>query len=385
MRLKRLLILAFAFCLAFVSTGCWDSADINEKSLVTLVVLDRKDGQFVFHIEVPNLALGQQGSEGSGSGGGFELYSSVEGKGDTYAETRQSLDLKMDSPIFLGTVRALLLTENLVKYRLDEYMYRLQSDPGYRKAVYVVTTSEDPKDLFDVKPENNVSIGYSIDALITSLSDEGRKLSRTTSEVLEYLASNACFVLPAIGIDEGDIKCTGYMVIHEAKYGGFIPTPETKGLVWILGDHPEFFYDVPFDDNEATVKVTLKKRSITPYYSKDNLIFDLEFEFDAKIHYLKKNKSMGKKEEEKINKELQKMLIEDLSDTVYKSKTLQCDYLGFHDIFRIHYPTENKEIEDWCPEFVNSQVKISVTSSVEPGVLADFETRSKAQNENEAQ
>lgn len=382
MRLKKLFLLILAIILVLISTGCFDAADINEKSLVTLVVLDLVDDEFVFHIEVPNLAFGHQGTEGAG--GGYETYSTIKGTGKTYAETRQSLDLKMDSPIFLGTVRALLLTENLVKYRLDEYMYRLQADPGYRKAVYVVTTSDDPEDLFDVKPENNVSIGYSIDALMTTLTMEGRKLSRTTSEVLEYLASDACFVLPAIGLEGGDIACTGYMVIHEAKYGGFIPTPETKGLVWMLGDHPEFFYDVPFGDNMATVYVTLKKRSITPYYSKDNLIFDIEFEFDAKIHYLQKNLPVGKEEEDQINQELQNMLIKDLSDTVYKSKTLQCDYLGLHDIFRIHYPTENKEIEDWCPEFVNSQVKISVTSMTEPGVLADFESQSKAKSVNEA-
>ncbi len=377
MLVKRFIILVLTGLFALLSSGCWDAVNVNNKSLITLVALDRKEEQLIFHIELPNLALGQSGGEGGGAGGGHEQFSVVQGKGDTLTEARLSLDYKMDKPLFLGTVRSLVLTEDLAKYGLEKYMYRMQSDPEHRKAVGIVTTSENLDEFFDVKPANNVSIGHSIDELISSLYKKGHKVKNTTSDVLEFLASDSCFVLPDIGLMDGDIVCTGYTVIHRGKHNGFIPAEETKGLVWILADHPEWSYVVSMGDYEATVDVTLKKKTITPLYSKDNLTMDLDFEFESEIMYLSDDIAVGRKQEDQIRQELQKLLLQDLHHAVEKSLSLQCDYLGLKNIFRIHYPNEAKKL-NWQKTYINSKIKISAKTSIEPGGMADFQERSKS-------
>ena len=157
MAAKRAAFLALILITAFISAGCWDALDINKKSLCTLVVTDRQDDNFVFHVEVPNLTLGQQ-QETSGPG----YYDIVSGAGRTFAEARRDLNAKMDKPLFLGTVRALMLTEALTKYGVEEYFYRLQTMLDYRRVLEVVTTRSSPEEIFSVRSENNVSLGYEV-------------------------------------------------------------------------------------------------------------------------------------------------------------------------------------------------------------------------------
>jgi len=369
---RKTILLLMAANMMLLPAGCWDARDINEKSLITFVMLDRRQDQYVFHVEVPNLALGNSGGEGSG-GSGYEQYSFVSGAGATLAEARQNLDYKMDRPLFLGTVRSIMITEQMARYGIAEYMYRLKSDDEYRKKVGIVTTSADPKALLDSKPENNISIGYSIDNLITSLERDGRKITNTTSEVLESLACGRCFLLPDIGLDGEDITCTGYTIFHSGKYSGFIPASEAKGAVWIAGKDPKWNYVVPVDDFEATVKVDRRSIKMKPYYAHGSLVFDISFKFEAKIMYLSKDVLLNSQKEEQIRQSLQKLLLKDISDAVAKSKSVGCDYLGFHDAFRIHYPDELKKMDHWCDEYLASQVKISVRTSLEPGGLYDFQ------------
>ena len=99
--LRRIFLIIQIFCILLL-TGCWDAIDVNSLSLVTLVITDRQDEDFLFFIELPNLTI-SQGKESTG--GGKEQYVSMSSRGKTFTEARTDLDTKMDKPVFLGTVR----------------------------------------------------------------------------------------------------------------------------------------------------------------------------------------------------------------------------------------------------------------------------------------
>lgn len=366
---KVLLLIMFIWASIWIA-GCYDSMDINSQSLITAVALERENDEYVFYVELPNL-MGETGQEGSG--GGKQQYKVVRGSGKTLTQARQDLNYKNDKPLFLGTVRVLILTQNVAEHGIEEYMHRMQNDNQYRKAVNVITTRVNPQDLLSATPENNVSVGFSIEDTLNTLENAGQKVAHTSSDILENLASKTCFVLPTFDLENAKISCTGYTIIHRGKYHGFIPEDESKGLVWLLGDDAKWTYVIPYKDYEVTVEARLISRAIKPAYSNEKLTLDLDFTFDTRIMYLSKDVGMNDFVQEQVNQELQNMILGDITDTIKKSKQLGCEYLGFKDFFRISYPDKIRHI-DWLQTYLDSSINITVKSKIKPGGLANFKT-----------
>ncbi len=367
MVLKKISLVLLILITIYLCAGCWDAIDINEKDIVTTAGIDRKNNNFYFYSEIPNLSLSKAESEKS------EHFSIIIGKGETFVEARKDHDSKLDKPLFFGASRIIVMTKELAEYGMDKYMYRLQNVIGYRKAMDVITTSEELKDLYAVEPENNQSVGFALEQTISNLEKRGEAIQVSASEILEWIYSkNVCFIMPNIDIREEQLALTGYSVIHDGKYHGFIPIEDANGLICFLNDHAKLNYIVPFGDNEATVEVKLTKRIITPYYSDKQVEFQTEFVFDAIVIYLDDNVVFDETAAEETRKNLQKMVLEDLITTVRKSKyTFRCEYLEFDEAFRIGYPDVYEKM-DWSEEFSKSKVSISVKASLDPGGMMDF-------------
>ncbi len=372
MRAKKITFYLLAFCMAVVSAGCWDSLDINDKALITLVITDRQNDEFIFYVEVPNLSAGQSEE------GGREQYEIVTGSGTSYAEARRHLNAKMDKPIFLGTVRALVLTDELTKHGVEEYFFRMQNMLDYRKTLNVVTTSERPEDFLLSSPENNISIGYSIEETVSSLKSNGKVVIYTVSDVLEFLYADYYFVLLNMDLREGTLAYTGYSIIHNGKYNGFIPLEESNGLVWLLGDNIEQMYVVvPMEDIVVTIEVTIKKREIRPVYTDGQIMFDIRFVFDSKVQYINRNVKIDEKIQEQVKSQLQTMLVEDIAAAINHSRSLHCDYLQFKEHFRLAYPNVVKKL-DWDAEYMNATFNISVQTTLDPGGTLDLEAQGES-------
>ena len=367
MRIKQGLLILLVTITAIVGTGCWDARDINDKALITLVVTDRQDDKFVFYVEVPNLAVGQ----GSEAGANQEQYSILSGAGSTYAEARRQLDAQMDKPIFLGTVRALILTEKLASFGIEEYFYRMQAMADYRRALDVVTTRCTPADLLSSEPENNISTGYEIDETINSLTNSGKVVSFTVSDVMDFLYEHRSFVLINMDLINGRLAYDGYSIIRDGKYEGFIPLEEAKALVWLLGSNGLRNYTVQADSYLATVEVRLANRSIKAGYKNGQVSFDINLSYNSQVLYLDKNILFDARQAALIKNKLQTQLRDEIAGTISRSRALRCDYLGMEDYFRIAYPTEFSKL-DWSDAYGNAIINISVNSTLDPGGMTDM-------------
>lgn len=372
MRVKRIALIMLALCIMASFTGCWDSIDINERSIATLVLTDRQNDQFTFHVEIPNLAVQVQ----EGGGGDMPKYQILMGSGDTYADARRQLNAKMELPLFLGAVRVLVVTDDLCRYSLKEYTYRMQSMVDFRKTLNIVTTNEKAEDLLSVQPVNNVYLGFYLEEVIKVSEGNGKIITYTTSEVLEFLYSDTCFVLPNLGLENGYIAYTGFTIIHRGSYLDFIPLDEAYGLVWLLGDNIERIYTVPFYDNLVTVKVTGKKRIIKPEYKDDHIVFNISFAFDSEVLYEEKNMVFDEFMKEQVKSQLQAQLLEDITAAINQSTSYPCDYLRFREKFRIAYPNEVDKL-DWPSAYAQATFNISVESELGMAQMLDLEAQSQ--------
>ena len=370
MRVKRIVLFMLLLCITASSTGCWDSQDINARSIATLVLTDRQNEQYTFYVEIPNLSVQVQ----EGGGGEQRKYQILTGSGETYATARRQLNAKMELPLYLGAVRVLMVTDDLCKHGLQEYTSRMQSMIDYRKTLSIVTTNENAEDLLSASPVNNVYLGFYLEEVINASQKSGKIVTYTASDVLEFLYADYCFVLPNIGLEDGMIAYTGFTIIHKGKYLDFIPLDEAYGLVWLLGDNIERLYTVPFGDNLATVKVTGKKRSIKPEYKDGHVTFNISFAFDSEVLYIDKNVMFVESAQEQVKAQLQAQLLEDITAGINQSLSYPCDYLGFKEQFRIAYPNEVNQI-DWYSVYSGATFNITVESTLEIAQMLDLEAQ----------
>jgi Ger(x)C family germination protein len=368
-RAKRLALIALALCVAAAASGCWDSLDVNKKALVTLVVTDKQNGEYVFYATMPNLKKG--GGQSREGGDGLQ-YESVTGRGGTLSEARRDLDSKMDNVPYLGTVRALVLTDNMIQDDFALYISRIDSIEEYRKALRIAVTFEKPEDLLASKPKSDESIGQSISDILTSSEHIHKIVSYSLTDIFNFRYSKMCFVLPNIGLEEGQLAFTGYSIMHNDRYLSSIPLDESSGLLYLLADEALWSFAVTLNGTLIAIDAELKNRRVKPYYRDGQVTFDVRLSFKSTVKYRSKSVPLDDAAMEAIRQQVVRRILDDVSGAITHSKAEQCDYLGFKNYFRIAYPNEARTI-DWQSAYVASVMNISVNTTLEPKGMMDFE------------
>ncbi|MDF2686139.1 MAG: Ger(x)C family spore germination protein [Clostridia bacterium] len=372
---KILLIHAVLILLYVLTAGCADSKDINNKSILTAIALDKKDDEIYLYVEIANVE-GSNKSEGKNGGKGHK-YIYIKSHGKTIPEARENLNKQLEKQPYLSAVRSLIFTEAFAKEYLVEYLYRVRADELYRKKTVTVITKEDPEELFKVSNEKNESAGFSIEDMLNTLENAGESFSRTTSRLLENLSNRYTgIIIPCIGLQNEDIILSGYSVINGTTITGFIPAEESKGTIFFKTDQPKFSFIIPYKDNNLTIETSLKKRKIKPSYKNKKINYDMKFNFEATLMY--GNKKTPYNFNEAANKEVTKILTEmlkkELTDAVEQAqKKYKCDYLQFDDYFRVKFPVEFEKM-DWENEFSKAGYNIDVKVKLTGTYMMDYET-----------
>ena len=359
-----------------VSTGCWDSKDIEEKHIITAVIVDKTDLGYAFYVEIASISQSKD-TEGNEQRGSARKSIILRSEGATFTDAREDLERKSNVPIYLGADQCIVLTQKMADNGIEQYMYRLRQIPEYRKTVDVVVTSEKPEDLLNAKTQNDQQVGFSIEDTLQTLVDEGHCIHFSLAELLEALAApNKCYFTPTIGLRDNEIALTGYSVFYGGICKGFIPAEEAEGLIIMRAENPRGTFDVPYMDNCFTVETYMTKRNINAVYENGQIIFNLEYGCDAMIQYLKKDMAVTYEVTREVRKELEKMLLKEIYDTIIKSKALGYDYLNFYNVFRIKYPDVAKSI-DWLNEYPNAEFNIDIVVNLDTTGNLDYNPRIK--------
>lgn len=358
-----------------VLSGCKDAKDINEKIILTAVALDKKEDTIYLYVEFANI---EGASKGEGqSGGAGKKYIYVKSKGKTIPEARENLDRQLAKQPYLSAIRTLILTEDFAKEYLVEYLYRVRADELYRKKTITVVTKENPQELFKISNEKDVSVGFSVEEMLKTLEETGESFTRSTTQLIENLSSSySGFLIHCIGLQDKEPSLIGYSVVKDTTINGFIPVENSKGVVFLMADNPQFYYVVPYRDNNFTIETSLKKREIKPSYENKRIRFYIKFDFDAKLMY--GNQKTPYNFDEATNAEVTKILTEILEKEINHAveqaqKDFNSDYLQLKDEFRIKFP-EAYEKMDWEKEFSRASVDIEVKVVLKGTWMMDYET-----------
>ena len=366
---KIINLTVLSLVLTLLTTGCWDSVDINKKNIFTTVILDKKDEEYIFYIEIANTDAAKQSN-----GGDVKPYVSIKARGKTIVEARDSLERQMDQPIYLGAVRALVLTENVSNEDVTEYFNRLRADAQYRKKVLTVITSDKPEDILKIS-NNGESTGFYIEEMLDNLVNMGNSFYRPTARFIENSSSDVNnFLIPNICMNEKNLELNGYSVVKNNKTIGMISAEESKGLIYMKTDNAKWTYNVPYENGQYIIEVELNGKKTKPYYDNGVISFDLSFDFHAQLQYSDQKCACNVGDDllNGLKQTLQATIEKELTQTVFLSQQYYaCDYLSFDDEFHIKYPEIFHQL-NWNETYPTVQVKINTKLELEHQDMMDY-------------
>ncbi len=373
---RKTLKLLLAAMILSVNAGCWDAVNIEDRDISTAVVVDYRDGEYAFYVEVASITSNlknMKSEDGNPQGTDTDI---VMASGKSFAEARINLDKELNKPIFLGAVQALIMTEGLAEQGITEYAFRMRQMVDYRKTMDVIVITCSPEEFLNVIPVNESTVGFAVEDTLQSMINQGATFHMSLADLLEQLVSkNPCYLISTLSIVNDKVTLTGYTIFTDGRRQSFIPYDQSRGIIYFLGTRstPEFDYVVPVDGGHVTMGAKLTKLKITPDYQDGEVSFAVSAAFKVKTLYPSSIESIRPDIQEVIRQGLMQQIVDDFSQTILTSQEYG-DYLSFSEAFRIRYPDEYEQLA-WEDAYKKAEFSISVSVEIQQNESVDYDPK----------
>lgn len=368
--MKQIKCIAIGLAIIFSLCGCYDALDINKKHIVTAAILDYKDDNVIFSVEIADVEGGDSESQ--------EKYKYITGIGKTIMESRENLNRNLDRELYLSAIRAIVFTHDFINEYLIEYLNRLRASEQYNKKVIIVTTNDEPDSLIEACKKNKLSVGFSTEEMLSTLKKQGESFSVTTQEVIEKLSNDhAAMLIPSIGVKGGANTLVGYTVVDREIVRAFIPSDDARGAILMNRDNAKSHYLIEYNGQDLSVEGRIKDCKIKPNFDGKKISFKIDCQMKATLLYGDNRPpyTFERRDYEIIEHKLKLAVEKDIKQTVQHAQNeCKCDYLNFGDAFRIKYPKVFDEL-DWTKEFASSKIDVNTKINLDDLWLMDYETK----------
>lgn len=368
MKINKFFLIKIVIILFFL-VGCWDSYELEERTILTFVGLDKSSEKVKFVLEYnspPQVSSQSQSNNKSAS-------SLLFGEGYSFTDAKYSYQKRIPHSPYLGAIRGVAFSESYSKNGITEYLNRIRGIKEYRKTISLYTTSTPFEILLDSKYLDTQNVGSDVEHLSEQLQKNGLNKNYKVSDILECSQiSNTAYLLSNIDVIKKAIEVTGYSIFNDNRKIGFIEFNKAKGINYVLMNNAYTEDTIDFEKLKVSLESKIVKKKIDVIYDGKKIIYKIDIHLNCKIINFsgptklndKKNSDLEKAAENLAKKYIQEALI--ISQKKYK-----CDYLLLYKYFRAKYETEFEKM-NWNKEYVKSKFIINVKSSVSSENLVNY-------------
>lgn len=355
---KIVVIILFVLLL----TACWDSKDIEKKNILTALIIDNKNNEYSYYIEVANPSGKTTPKDESHISQDFSILMS---NGSTFSKARDNYNRKSVKELFLGAGRILIFTDRMSKEGIEEYINRLRGQVDYRKSILIATTDEEPEKFLKIETENAASLGFAIESNLNTLVEDGTSFTVNIGDILQIVSvGKPGFLMPNLSMADRKVLFTGYSVFNNNKKIGQLSAQDRNGVVFLLNNKSKFYYDIFQANRKYTARVILKDKNIETNYINDQLVFNLHMKFNVIISLVDKMAPISSEDYNSISKKVEELTKKQIEQAIYISQNkYNCDYLNFYKYFRIYYPKEFEKA-DWNKLYSNAVINVSTNANI---------------------
>ncbi|WP_419880432.1 Ger(x)C family spore germination protein [Peribacillus sp. B-H-3] len=376
-RVKKVICSIFLFfSIGLLLTGCWDSKELNDLSIIVGAAIDKhKDKKIELTVQIfsPLASSGQQGSSIGGSGGSQPQVAVSSAIGDNFADATLKLQEKLPRKIFWGHCKVFIIGEKLARKRdLQTQIDFLNRHPEPRERAHLYVSDGKAADILALNSPLEKNIGVVLQKL-----SQMRLTQDITIKDFEQMSigDSGGAVLPIVvklPQKQGEKKSesityiTGTAIFKKYKMISRINDSASRGLLWVRNQidvptitaHPIKGKTISLDSIRESTKLIPKiekgKWSITVHIESDGMIVQNGSELDIM------NKKVSRRVEKAFEAEIKKSINQALKQVKDKKRI---DAFGFGDAFHRKYPKEWEKVKNNWESFlprVNVKTNIKV-------------------------
>lgn len=132
-------------------TGCWDGRELEKRSLVLLVGVEREENQYRVYLQLARpQSLGGGGGEGKGDGDPALVISR---SGEDLPEIVQKLQLSVDRELFFAHVRGVVLSESVAQDGILGILNVLKNELRVPRTAWIFVVKGGVRPVLTARPE----------------------------------------------------------------------------------------------------------------------------------------------------------------------------------------------------------------------------------------
>lgn len=370
--IKKWILFLCYLLVFFLLSGCWDYNDVEKRSIVVSIGVDRVGDYIEFSGEIAKLftQTGEKKQETKAA----NVYTDLS-YGKTFEEARVDFNSRRPYPTFLGATRVVVFGSNFAKEGIEPYLNRINKMYDYRKTILIAVSRERPAEIFDLDVEKDIAVGFLIEDNINFLANMGSTIYASVGNILSDVAiGNIGYVLPYIGIDQESIKYLGLAIMKDSKMIDTMNIKECRGLLFLLADNGTYTETLPGLENEKNKKsfrLNIIKRKITTEYIENQVVIQIKMDLKAQLQYQYFREPITEKEMSKMEHLIGEEVKCCIREVITKAQSeYQCDILEFAKYFRADHPKIYEEV-DWSDKFTEAKVLIDVNVKIVNQNLSD--------------
>ncbi|MEF3303058.1 Ger(x)C family spore germination protein [Paenibacillus sp. GYB003] len=366
--LRAIRLVALLCAAALVSAGCWDRREIEERTSVVAVAIDKSaehPGMILLTVQIPiPIRIAGSGLGSGGGGGGGKSVKTMSATGWTVVDAFQNLQKRLNQELFYGHTRIIAIGEDVAKSGVSQILDPFRRDPQIRRLLWPIVVQGEGRQLLEATPTLEQIPTVFIMTLIENGARKGSIPDVNLGDFYIDLSTGSREpYLNYVQVNKDDIKWSGValflddrmigklderdtwrvMRVREKKDGGNIVFPfkgNSDHLATINTELVSSGKSITFRDGKPVVRIMVRLES--------NL---LEKTFDADL--------MNPETISQLERDAVRYLEENTANLVRKlQREYKTDTLGIGSYIKAHHPAEWKRM-DWKKQFPETDIRIN--------------------------
>lgn len=361
-----------------LSAGCWSRREINTLAFAAGVGIDIADepGKVVLTAQVikpGDIGTPQAGGKGGGGGGKAEPVWVSESMGDTVFDAVRSFATQSPRRLNLTHNEIIVIGKEAAEKGVRPLLDFFARDPEPRRTAWVIVADGKAADILKAKSQLATIPARGIANLIEQRYATSEVSAANLQEFLGWLMSKTTApVATHVGLtgsgEERRAQILGTAVFKGDKLVGQLDKPETRGLLWVLGEVRSgiIVVESPRGGGKVSLTIVSAESKIRPELRNGKMRIRVEVSevgnlgdqgSTADLATPPMMAALERRQEDSIRKEILAALA--------KARKFKADIFGFGEAIHRKYPREWKKMEPkWDQVFPTIDVEVSVKAKI---------------------
>ncbi|MDF2567271.1 MAG: Ger(x)C family spore germination protein [Oscillospiraceae bacterium] len=386
---NRIISVILCLSITLLTTGCWDSKEIDTISIVTGIGIDTSQNPDEINLTAqigktqPSGGALQQDS----AGGDNDSFLVMEATSKGILSAFESMNTKNSRTPFLQHNQVIIFGKEQAEKGVQSYIDVFLRYYQMRMEVWFLVADSKAKDILTVKtqPEKNSAISLSeILRDETNISESLRiNLKDFVSRLIEPTSSAiAPIVSVQKGIDTTFLAVDGMAIFKKDKMVGQLTSKQIDGYIWTMGRIKEIPLEISLDPGYGNMQAFNIKCSMKPIIQKDGVIsVSLQIRGQMVLDEIKGFDSMNLNEiVPLLQRAANEKVHQDIMNCLSEAQRLNSDIFGFGTAFHRNYPKEWKSLKNkWDQLFpklkINTDIKLEIINPGKIGASLNMEDK----------